>query len=54
MKLSVTNFRKQYRRDFWGLNEFTLDVGPEILSLLGPDSERCLVMRKASRDDQEE
>jgi ABC-2 type transport system ATP-binding protein len=37
MKLVVTNLGKQYRRDFWGLKDFTLEVGPGILGLLGPN-----------------
>ena len=36
MKLSVTNLGKQYRQDFWGLKDFSLDVGPGILGLSGP------------------
>ena len=37
MQLSVTNLGKQYRRDFWGLKDFSLEVGPGILGLLGPN-----------------
>jgi len=37
MKLTITKLGKQYRRDFWGLNEFSLDVQPGILGLLGPN-----------------
>ncbi len=37
MKLSTTNLGKQYRRDFWGLKEFSLEVEPGILGLLGPN-----------------
>ena len=37
MKLTVTNLGKQYRRDVWGLKDFSLDVGPGILGLLGPN-----------------
>jgi len=37
MKLVITNLGKQYRRDFWGLKDFTLEVGPGILGLLGPN-----------------
>ncbi len=37
MKLTVTNLGKQYRRDFWGLRDFYLEVGPGILGLLGPN-----------------
>jgi len=37
MKLTVSNLGKQYRRDFWGLQEFFLDVQPGILGLLGPN-----------------
>ena len=37
MKLSVTNLGKQYRHDFWGLKDFSLEVEPGILGLLGPN-----------------
>ncbi len=37
MKLTITKLGKQYRRDFWGLQEFSLDVQPGILGLLGPN-----------------
>jgi len=37
MKLTVTNLGKQYRRDLWGLKDFSLEVGPGILGLLGPN-----------------
>jgi len=37
MKLTITNLGKQYRRDFWGLKDFSLDVQPGILGLLGPN-----------------
>jgi len=37
MKLKLTNLGKQYRRDFWGLQNFSLEVQPGILGLLGPN-----------------
>src|SRR5512141_804246 len=37
MKLTVTNLGKQYRRDVWGLKDFSLEIGPGILGLLGPN-----------------
>ncbi len=37
MKLSVNQLGKQYRRDFWGLKDFTIEVQPGILGLLGPN-----------------
>jgi ABC-type multidrug transport system ATPase subunit len=37
MKLTVTNLGKQYRRDVWGLKDFSLKVEPGILGLLGPN-----------------
>jgi len=37
MKLTITKLGKHYRRDFWGLQEFSLDVQPGILGLLGPN-----------------
>ena len=37
MRLTITGLGKQYRSDFWGLQEFSLDVQPGILGLLGPN-----------------
>jgi len=37
MKLTVNNLGKQYRRDFWGLRDFSLEIKPGILGLLGPN-----------------
>ena len=37
MRLTVTNLGKQYRRDFWGLKDFSLEIKPGILGLLGPN-----------------
>ena len=37
MKLSVTHLSKQYRRDFWGLRDFDLELGPGVIGLLGPN-----------------
>jgi ABC-type multidrug transport system ATPase subunit len=37
MKLTTTNLGKQYRRDFWGLKDFSLEIKPGILGLLGPN-----------------
>ena len=37
MNLSIQNVSKQYRRDFWGLRSFTLDLGEGVLGLLGPN-----------------
>lgn len=37
MKLTVTDLGKQYRRDLWGLKNFTLEIKPGILGLLGPN-----------------
>lgn len=37
MKLMIENVSKQYRRDFWGLRNFTLDLGEGVLGLLGPN-----------------
>jgi ABC-2 type transport system ATP-binding protein len=37
MKLTVINLGKQYRRDFWGLKDFSLEIKPGILGLLGPN-----------------
>lgn len=37
MKLSIEKVGKKYRGDFWGLRDFTLDLGPGVLGLLGPN-----------------
>ena len=37
MNLVTSNLGKQYRRDLWGLKNFSLKVGPGILGLLGPN-----------------
>jgi ABC-type multidrug transport system ATPase subunit len=37
MKLNIRNLSKQYRRDVWGLREFSLEVGPGVIGLLGPN-----------------
>jgi ABC-2 type transport system ATP-binding protein len=37
MKLSITHLGKQYRRDFWGLRDMTLELRPGVMGLLGPN-----------------
>jgi ABC-type multidrug transport system ATPase subunit len=37
MQLTISNLGKQYKRDFWGLKNFSLDIKPGILGLLGPN-----------------
>ena len=37
MKLTTSHLGKQYRHDFWGLKDFSLEIGPGILGLLGPN-----------------
>lgn len=37
MKLSISHLGKQYRRDFWGLRDMTLEIGPGVTGLLGPN-----------------
>jgi ABC-type multidrug transport system ATPase subunit len=37
MKLKIQNLSKQYRRDVWGLRDFSLEVGPGVIGLLGPN-----------------
>ena len=37
MNLSIQSVSKQYRRDFWGLREFSLELTPGVLGLLGPN-----------------
>lgn len=37
MKLSIQSVSKQYRRDFWGLRGFSIELTPGVLGLLGPN-----------------
>jgi ABC-type multidrug transport system ATPase subunit len=37
MKLTIEHLSKQYRRDFWGLRDFTLELTPGVTGLLGPN-----------------
>ena len=37
MQLTITHLSKQYRRDFWGLLNFDLELGPGVIGLLGPN-----------------
>ena len=37
MKLTIMNLSKQYRRDFFGLKDFSLALTPGITGLLGPN-----------------
>ena len=37
MRLTITDLGKQYRRDLWGLRNFSLEIKPGILGLLGPN-----------------
>jgi len=37
MKLTITDLGKQYRRDLWGLKNFSMEIKPGILGLLGPN-----------------
>lgn len=37
MKLKIDHVGKQYRRDFWGLRDFYLELEPGVLGLLGPN-----------------
>jgi len=37
MELTIDHVGKQYRRDFWGLRDFALELGPGVLGLLGPN-----------------
>jgi ABC-2 type transport system ATP-binding protein len=37
MQLTVNDLGKQYKSDFWGLKDFSLDIKPGILGLLGPN-----------------
>jgi len=37
MKLTIEHLSKQYRRDFWGLRDFSLELGPGVIGLLGPN-----------------
>ena len=37
MQLSISHLSKQYRRDFWGLRDFDLELVPGVIGLLGPN-----------------
>ncbi|MFL6196724.1 MAG: ABC transporter ATP-binding protein [Thermoanaerobaculia bacterium] len=37
MKLRIEGVGKRYKGDFWGLREFSLELGPGVLGLLGPN-----------------
>ena len=37
MNLSISHLSKQYRRDFWGLCDFDLELCPGVIGLLGPN-----------------
>lgn len=37
MKLTISHLSKQYRRDFWGLRDFDLELTPGVTGLLGPN-----------------
>jgi ABC-2 type transport system ATP-binding protein len=37
MQLTIESISKQYRRDFWGLYDFDLEIGAGIIGLLGPN-----------------
>jgi len=37
MKLAISHLSKQYRRDFWGLRDFDLELAPGVIGLLGPN-----------------
>jgi ABC-2 type transport system ATP-binding protein len=37
MKLTISHLSKQYRRDFWGLRDFNLELTPGVIGLLGPN-----------------
>lgn len=46
MQLTISHLSKQYRRDFWGLRDFDLEVGPGVIGLLGPNgSGKSTLMR---------
>lgn len=37
MNLTIEGVGKRYKGDFWGLKDFTLELGPGVLGLLGPN-----------------
>jgi ABC-type multidrug transport system ATPase subunit len=37
MQLKIDHLSKQYRRDFWGLRDFDLELKPGVIGLLGPN-----------------
>jgi len=44
--MNIQNVNKRYNKKNWGLRVFTLEIGPGILGLLGPDGAgKFLLMR---------
>lgn len=37
MKLTISHLSKQYRRNFWGLRDFNIELAPGVIGLLGPN-----------------
>lgn len=37
MQLTISHLSKQYRRDFWGLRDFSLELTAGVIGLLGPN-----------------
>ncbi len=37
MRLSITGLGKRYARDFWGLQDFTLEIDSGVVGILGPN-----------------
>lgn len=37
MKLTIEHLSKQYRRNLWGLRDFSIELGPGVIGLLGPN-----------------
>jgi ABC-2 type transport system ATP-binding protein len=37
MKLTISHLSKQYRRDFWGLRDFDIELTSGVIGLLGPN-----------------
>jgi len=37
MKLTIAHLSRQYRTDFWGLRDFSLELGPGVIGLLDPN-----------------
>jgi ABC-2 type transport system ATP-binding protein len=46
LNLTISHLSKQYRRGFWGLRDFDLELAPGVIGLLGPNGAgKSMLMR---------